>query len=368
MRRTAKPQAAVTACFRVFLLVSLVAAVARQIPAQAGAAPSGKPSFLWSTLAHLEGHLALDYSPAGAFSPNSQTLAVAARQGQQKVVLLNLANGGIEKVLHPAVSGLENLDIYSANFIGPSRLFLMARGALAGKKRSESETPLLGLEWNTDTDSLAGKVDTIGANGYRSVRYFPQIGFVGMYRQSTFDLWDPANGRGLEAKIPELTERPRVYAFSPDGHWLILAQIANAASPDPVVVQLKTGQFVNSLRGHHGAVMSVVFSRDSTKVATACEDGNVRIWSAPGWKLLRTLSGHQGPVHWAEFSSDSQWIASAGEDDTVRVWSVSSGRLLQTLSESHHPVRTVAFSPNGRYLAATTDDSVLIWKRIHIGP
>jgi hypothetical protein len=341
-----------------------ITAGTRHEMARSGAAGPAQPPVLWTSVGQVEGHLARNASPAGAFSANSATLAIVARRGEQKVALFNLANASIEKVLHPAVVGLKDLEIYSASFVAPNRLFMMARGAMAAKKRHGSVTPMLGFEWDTTTDSLVGKVDTIGANGFRSARYFPQIGFVGMYKQSTFDLWDPANGRGLEAKIPDLTERPRVYAFSPDGHWLILAQIENAASQDPVVVQLKTDQFVNSLRGHHGAVMSIAFSRDSTKVATACEDGMIRVWSVPGWKLLHTLAGHEGPVHWAEFSPRGRWIASAGEDATVRLWSTASGQLMQTLSESRRPVLTVAFSPNGQYLAATTEHGVFIWKRI----
>ncbi len=350
------------------LWVAALAMVMRAGAAQAGTAALEASTYVWTSVGNVEGHLARDSSPAGAFSPDSKTLAVVSRREEQKIVLFNLVNDKIARVLHPRIPGLSDLDIYSANFIGPTRLFLMARGTMAAKKRAQGTTPLLGFEWNTDTDSLAGKVDSIGANGFRSIHYFPQIGFVGMYKDSAFDLWDPANGRALVAKVPDLTERPRVYAFSPDGHWLILAQIADDASPDPVVVQLKTGQFVNSLRGHRGAVMSVEFSRDSTKVVTACQDGKVRIWSVPTWKRTQTLSGHQGTVHWAEFSMNGQWVASAGEDKTVRVWSATSGRLLQTLSESTHPVLTVAFSPDSRYLVASSRDAVLIWKRMRLDP
>jgi WD40 repeat protein len=99
-------------------------------------------------------------------------------------------------------------------------------------------------------------------------------------------------------------------------------------------------------------------------VVTACEDGKLRIFSVPDWKLLQTLTGHHGPVHWAEFSPDSKLLVSAGEDRTARVWSVEDGKLEQTLEESKEPLLTVSFSPNGEYFAASSEKTVLLWKRI----
>jgi WD40 repeat protein len=102
-------------------------------------------------------------------------------------------------------------------------------------------------------------------------------------------------------------------------------------------------------------------------VATACEDGKLRIFSVPDWKLLQTLTGHQGPVHWADFSPDGRWLVSAGEDKTARVWSVEDGKLQQTLKESKEPLLTIAFSPNGEYFAASSTKQVLLWKRTASG-
>jgi len=136
-----------------------------------------------------------------------------------------------------------------------------------------------------------------------------------------------------------------------------------SGTPDPVVVRLSEHKLVESLAGHQATVLGIAFSRDGKRVVTACEDGKVRLWSAPDWKLLETLSGHQGPVHWAEFSPDGAWVASAGEDKTVRIWSAENGKLEQALSESQAPLLTVAFSPNGDYVAASAENTVLVWKR-----
>jgi WD40 repeat protein len=178
-----------------------------------------------------------------------------------------------------------------------------------------------------------------------------------------FEFWSPNSNRGGGIIIPDLTHPARLFSLSPDGHWMILAQIEIGGSPDPTVVRLAEHKFVNVLAGHQGTVLGIAFSPDGKRLVTACEDGKIRIWSEDDWQVVATLAGHQGPVHWAEFSADGTLVVSAGEDKTVRVWSAADGKLLQTLSESQAPLLTVAFSPDGRYIAASAEQTVLIWER-----
>ncbi len=318
--------------------------------------------FVWVSHGRVEGHLAVRYSPAGAFSPDSSTLAAVAGD---KVVLMDLAQASVRKVLRPRVQDITDLEIHSTNYLAADRVLLLATGIFHVKgKGAGGTTPLLAFQWETEQDTLSGKVNAVGAGGgFGPPRYFAGIGYLALYKESNFDLWNPRSGLGGRINIPVLTRQANVYEFSPDGHWLLLAQIEASSTADPVVVKLSEHQFVDSLRGHTGTVLSIAFARDSKRVVTACEDGKVRLWSAPEWKLLATLQGHQGPVHWAEFSPDGKWLVSAGEDKTVRIWSADDGKPVQTLAESDAPVLTAAFSPNGEFVAASTEQTVLVWQR-----
>jgi WD40 repeat protein len=318
--------------------------------------------YSWVSNERIEGHLALNHSPSGAFSPDSSTLAV---EHGDKVALTELVDGRVRKVLRPHLEDITDLDIESADFLSPTRLFLLAAGLIheKGSKGVLPRTPLLGFQWYIDQDSLFEKLNAIGNHpGIGPIFYFPQIKHLGIYTPKQFEFWNPESHRGGDISVPELTRRPNLFAVSPDGHWLLAAQIESSSTPDPVVVELREHKIVDSLRGHQATVLDISFARDSSRVVTACEDGKIRIWSVPDWKLLQTLSGHQGPVHWAEFSPDGNWVVSGSEDKTVRIWS-ADGKLEQTLEESQAPILTVAFSPNGEYVAASTEQNVLVWKR-----
>jgi len=336
--------------------------VAKPVFAQVESVPGSPLRPLWVSHGRVEGHLALGYSPAGAFSPDSSTLAVVS---EDKVVLMNLSDASVRKVLRPRIENVTDLQIQSANFISPTRLFLLTSGLVKTKEKgAPPRTPELAFQWYIDQDALFGKVNAVGnSGGFGAPRYFPKLEYLALSKDNNFDFWNPNSGRGGRVTIPDLTHRPNLFTISPDGHWLVVAQIEASGAPDPVVIRLSEHKLVESLAGHQGTVLGIAFSRDGKRVATACEDGRVRLWSVPDWKLLETLSGHQGPVHWAEFSPDGAWVASAGEDKTVRIWSAEDGKLEQTLSESQAPVITVAFSPNGEYVAASAENTVLVWKR-----
>lgn len=320
------------------------------------------PTYTWQHLLRVDGHLALHYSPDGAFSPDGATLAVV---GQHRVILLDLSTGRGVKALHPAIRGLETFNIQSAGFISPDHLFILGYGLAKVKGESAPyETPEIGFQWDVTSDALFGKVEELcPKGGCLPPVYFPRLKNVAFYKDSAFMLWNPATGFTGKYALPQLANAPRLFAFSPDGRWLLLAQIETSANPNPVVVSASQHTFADVLSGHQGAVLSMTFSRDGKLLETSCEDGKVRVWSVPDWKLVETLSGNAGPVHWAEFSPDGALIASAGEDATVRIWDVATGKLLRTLEESKQPLLTVAFSPDGQYLAATSQDEVHVWAR-----
>jgi hypothetical protein len=169
--------------FSTFLFSSLCAFVLSPASAQVESVENTSPSkFVWVSRARIEGHLALEYSPAGAFSPNSTQLAVV---NEDKVVLLGLREGVVQKILKPRIPEITDLNIQSANFFPRNQLLLLATGLIRAKGKS-GQTPLLAFLWNAFEDDLSSKVNAIGAGGgFGRPRFFPELGYLCRIRTAT---------------------------------------------------------------------------------------------------------------------------------------------------------------------------------------
>ncbi|MGH4008636.1 MAG: NB-ARC domain-containing protein [Pseudonocardiaceae bacterium] len=119
---------------------------------------------------------------------------------------------------------------------------------------------------------------------------------------------------------------------------------------------------VRVLTGHTGGVRAVAWSPDGTRLASASNDGEVRVWNAATGDQLATLTGHTGVVHAVAWSVDSARLASAGYAGEVRVWDAATGAQLTTLAGHTSGVRAVAWSPDGTRLASAGNDrAVRVW-------
>lgn len=140
------------------------------------------------------------------------------------------------------------------------------------------------------------------------------------------------------------------------------------------------------LRGHAGAITDANFSNDGSRVATASEDGTVRVWSSDTGKEMAILKGHQLKVTSVYFDAAGDLLLSASYDGTARIWKTNNpenpiilqhepaiqdipsmwcppGLCLTNKNSNLLPpiVHTAGFSPDGRYVLTWTNDFVRLW-------
>jgi WD40 repeat protein len=97
-------------------------------------------------------------------------------------------------------------------------------------------------------------------------------------------------------------------------------------------------------------------------LASASDDGIVRLWDVPSRSKLAVLKGHSEGVISVAFNATGTLLASAGNDGTVRLWDVQSRSELAVLKGHNEGVNSVTFNATGTLLAsARGDGTVRLW-------
>jgi WD40 repeat protein len=122
------------------------------------------------------------------------------------------------------------------------------------------------------------------------------------------------------------------------------------------------------LIGHTAVVNSVAAGRlaDDMIVASASEDGTIRVWNLFSGRQMVTLRGHAGRVYAAALVSagSTTLCVSGGQDCSVIVWDIATGGALFRLTEHSGGVTAVAIGEIDRepvIVSGSSDATVRVW-------
>ena len=180
-----------------------------------------------------------------------------------------------------------------------------------------------------------------------------------------------ADTAALRAKIRELLAQANVFRDSQIPRSILLAleayHAAETAGDEGLrretsdsVRRIVIGAGGIPLLGHQGAVNTVDWSKDGTRLLTTASDGSVLLHASP-FSLTPTLRllGSTSNIMAADLSPDGRWAAAASGDGAVRLWrlpSATSGidttemSATLTITDQSSPIRALTFSSDGRYL------------------
>jgi WD40 repeat protein len=154
----------------------------------------------------------------------------------------------------------------------------------------------------------------------------------------------------------------RVLSGSDDGTARQWDVQSGKTIPEPMEIILA------SIKAGHKVVWAVVYSPDTTLIATGGCDGpwtgepvesSVKIWDAKTGKLVVTLKGHTDAVRCLAWTEDGETLISGSWDFSIRTWDTTKWE--QTVVHTNFVI-AITISPNDRILASVSyDNTTRLW-------
>ncbi len=181
-------------------------------------------------------------------------------------------------------------------------------------------------------------------------------------KEDTLQMWNLAGKKEASLKGHEGGLLSGVNAVSVGGN----AQnpvIASAGEDGTVRLWDKSGRQTKQLVAEGESFSAIAVSLDGQKIIAGQRNGTVYLWDKSGKQLLKTWAAHGSYITTISFSKDGQTLATAGgEDGLARIWTVTGNKLGELKHPQIKKMLGVSLSPDGKFVATASDDNrARIW-------
>lgn len=145
-------------------------------------------------------------------------------------------------------------------------------------------------------------------------------------------------------------------AFSGNGQ-----RVASARERELVVWSVNDGSSLNFFEAP-SVIRSVALDQRGNRMLLGLQDGTAAVFNVSSGELVQRLSGHRGAVQTAQLSADGRFAVTGSDDLTAIFWAVDDGVARQRFQHDNL-VRSVALSANGTYaLSAAHGENAQVWR------
>lgn len=167
--------------------------------------------------------------------------------------------------------------------------------------------------------------------------------------------------RGHEDRCQSIAFHPSCKGTPPfEGNTV---RLASACADSRISLwSLSESQPLNVLEGHEDRVNRVVFHPMGEHLISTSHDMSWRLWDIETTTELLLQEGHSRATYGVAVHPDGSLVATSDLGGVVRVWDLRSGKTVMPLAGHGKQVLGVDFHPRGTVLATAADDhSVRIW-------
>ncbi|PTB61114.1 hypothetical protein M431DRAFT_538258 [Trichoderma harzianum CBS 226.95] len=259
---------------------------------------------------------------------------------------------------------------------GSSLAFSNDSSLLAAGFSHETITQLWETNTGTYVRTLASR-ETLESHSDASIAFSHDLSLVASSSNHVIQVWRADTGDCVQ-KFKGHCRKVFSIALSHDSSLMVSASSDKTVR----LWNVETGTCIRNFEGHTESVLSVAFSHESTIIASSSGDGTIRLWQnnldndvqesddysnkALPLKRAETSDSIQGNRGYSEgvkdmvFSHDSSLVASSSYDGIVRIWHAETGDY-SPQQQLPLEICRIIFSHNSTYVAMATSDETFLW-------
>jgi U4/U6 small nuclear ribonucleoprotein PRP4 len=127
---------------------------------------------------------------------------------------------------------------------------------------------------------------------------------------------------------------------------------------------LRTGKSICHFTGHAKRVLCSEYAPNGFHLATAGDDGTIKIWDMRKRKQLASIPAHSNLLSQLRFShscTNGEYLASSSFDGTAKIWSTRDWKMLSTLRGHEGKVMGIDVLENS-VVTSGYDKTLKLWK------